>query len=326
MQPVKHKDKDVSRLSFRHLLDAHDVKLGDLTQILALAGRYHQEAKSGVRRWHDGQDYILATLFFEPSTRTRFSFESAMLRLGGQIITLEQGMSSSLKKGESLADTARMVSGYADLIVLRHDEVGSAAEFAGLASVPVINGGDGANQHPTQALADLYTIQLEKGRLENLTIGIVGDLKYSRTAHSLLTLMSLYPKNNFVLISHPSLRLDPAQKQELEKNGCNVKETTDLMGSIRDLDVLYVTRVQAERFPSREDYEVVKDEFCVRVETIAAAKPDLTLMHALPRVNEIHPDVDNLPQAKYFEQAGRAVFVRMALLSLMKENGPITVA
>ncbi len=272
MQPLKHKGKDLSELSFRHLLDAHDVKPADLTKILALAGRYHQEAKSGVRRWHDGQDYILATLFFEPSTRTRFSFESAMLRLGGQIITLEQGMSSSLKKGESLSDTARMVSGYADLIVIRHDEVGSAAEFAGLASVPVINGGDGANQHPTQALADLYTIQLEKGRLDGLTIGIVGDLKYSRTAHSLLNLMSLYPKNNFVLISHPSLRLEPAQKLELEKSGCKVRETTDLPGAIRDLDVLYVTRVQGERFPNRGDYEAVKDEFCIRVETIAAAR------------------------------------------------------
>jgi aspartate carbamoyltransferase catalytic subunit len=326
MQTAEYKNKDVPQLSFRHLLDAHDVKPDDLTQILALAGRYHREAKSGVRRWHDGQDYILATLFFEPSTRTRFSFESAMLRLGGQIITLEQGMSSSLKKGESLADTARMVSGYADLIVIRHDEVGSAAAFAGLASVPVINGGDGANQHPTQALADLYTIQLEKSRLDNLTIGIVGDLKYSRTAHSLLNLMSLYPHNSFVLISHPSLRLEPAQKQELEKSGCKVRETDDLAGVIRDLDVLYVTRVQGERFPNRGDYEAVKDEFCIRAETIAAARPDLVLMHALPRVNEIHPDVDNLPQAKYFEQAGRAVFVRMALLSLMKESGPIAAA
>lgn len=324
MQTVKHKGQAVAALSFRHLLDAHDVNPEDLTKILTLAARYHQEAKGGVRRWHDGQDYILATLFFEPSTRTRFSFESAMFRLGGQVITLEQGMSSSLKKGESLVDTARMVSGYADLVVLRHDEVGSAAEFASLATVPVINGGDGANQHPTQALADLYTIQIEKGRLDNLTIGIVGDLKYSRTAHSLLTLMSLYPKNNFVLISHPTLRLDPAQKQELEKNGCKVTETADLTSVIRELDVLYVTRVQAERFPSRQDYEAVKDEFCVRPETVVAARPDLTIMHALPRVNEIHEDVDNLPQAKYFAQAGRAVFVRMALLSLMKERKPIS--
>jgi aspartate carbamoyltransferase catalytic subunit len=324
MPSVKHKSNDVSALSFRHFLDAHDAKPDDVTKILTQAARYHREAKSGVRRWHEADGYILATLFFEPSTRTRFSFESAILRLGGQIITLEQGMSSSLKKGETLPDTARMVSEYADLIVIRHDEVGSAAEFAGLASVPVINGGDGANQHPTQALADLYTIQVEKGRLDNLTIGIVGDLKYSRTAHSLLTLMSLYPRNNFVLISHPSLRVDPAQKQELEKNGCTVVETADLPGVIRELDVLYVTRVQAERFPSREDYEAVKDEFCVRVETVATARPDLTIMHALPRVNEIHFDVDNLPQAKYFAQASRAVFVRMALLSLMKENGPIT--
>ena len=326
MQPVKHNDKDVPRLSFRHLLESSDIKINDLTQILSLAGRYHQEARSGVRRWHDCQDYILATLFFEPSTRTRFSFESAMLRLGGQIISLEQGMSSSLKKGESLSDTGRVMSGYADLIVMRHAEAGSVAALAAQARVPVINGGDGANQHPTQSLADLYTIHLEKGRLDNLTIGIAGDLKYSRTVHSLMTLMSLYPNNNFILISHPSLRLEPAKKQALEKSGCKVIETTNLTKVTRELDVLYVTRVQEERFPNREEYQAVKDEFCIRPETLATAKPDMILMHALPRVNEIHPAVDDLPQAKYFEQASRAVFVRMALLSLLKERGPIVAA
>jgi len=314
MQLIKHNDKNGAGLSFRHLLDSGEVTTNDITQILTLAGRYHQEARRGVRRWQDCQDYILATLFFEPSTRTRFSFEAAMLRLGGQIISLE------------LADTARMVSGYADMIVMRHEEAGSVAGFAAHARVPIINGGDGSNEHPTQALVDLYTIQLEKGRLDNLTIGVVGDLKYSRTAHSLLNMMSLYPDNRFVLISHPSLRLGQAEKQALVEIGCMVMETDDLAHVIRELDVLYVTRVQEERFTNPKEYQAVKDAFCLRRGTLAAAKPDMIVMHALPRVNEINTEVDNLPQAKYFDQASRAIFVRMALLSLMKEHGPIAAA
>jgi aspartate carbamoyltransferase catalytic subunit len=323
MPNIKHNIENAQKLSFRHLLESSDVSKNDLTHILALAAQYHQQAKNGMRGWTDCQGYILATLFFEPSTRTRFSFESAMLRLGGQVLTLEQGMSSSLKKGESMHDTGRIVSGYADMIVMRHANAGSPHALAKGAIVPVINGGDGPNQHPTQSLADLYTIQLEKGRLDNLTIGIAGDLKYSRTVHSLTELMSLYPNNKFVLISHPSLRLAADKRKELEKNGCTVKETDKLTDVIGDLDVLYVTRVQEERFAYPEEYAEVKDAFRISREGLAKAKPTLTVMHPLPRVNEIDADVDALPQARYFEQASRAVFVRMALLSLIKGSGAI---
>lgn len=304
-------------LSFQHLLSAAAVTAADLSQILSLTKRYHEENQGGIRRRTDGQEHILATLFFEPSTRTRFSFETAMLRLGGQVISLEQGLSSSAKKGESLEDTGRIVSGYADIVVVRHPDIGSAAAFARHATVPVINGGDGAGEHPTQSLADLYTIQHEKGRLDNLSIGIVGDLKNSRTVHSLLTMLALYPQNTFTLISHPSLRLDADYKQALHKKGCTLLETEDLTAALPNLDVLYVTRVQAERFSAPQEYDAVKDAYCIRPETLTIAKPDMILMHPLPRVNEIDPAVDAMPQAKYFAQAERAVFVRMALLTLM---------
>lgn len=320
MAQVKHKDQKA--LSFRHLIESRQVTRDDVFQILSMAERYRTEANQGVRRWNDADGYILATLFFEPSTRTRFSFETAMLRLGGQIISLEAGLSSSLKKGESLSDMGRVMSGYADMIVMRHPEAGSAAEFSQTALVPVINGGDGANQHPTQSLADLYTIQIEKGRLDNLTIGVMGDLKHSRTVHSLLSLLNLYPGNRFVLISHPSLRLDKNDYGGLS----NVTETAELSQVISGLDILYVTRVQEERFADKAAYAKVKDDFILRPEALLAAKKDMTLMHALPRVNEIHRDIDRTTQARYFEQAGRAVFVRMALLSLMKESGPILAA
>lgn len=325
MRRVKHKNKksaDKKGLSFRHLIDAKDLNRDDVEKILSLAARYHFEAEDGERRWKDAKGHILATLFFEPSTRTRFSFESAMLRLGGEVISLEQGSSSSTRKGETLSDTARVVSAYADIVVIRHPEAGSAAKFAKGALVPVINGGDGANQHPTQSLADLYTIRLAQGRLENLTIGVLGDLKNSRTAHSLLTLLSLYPKNKYVLISHPSLQLPREDKAGLAA----AVETADLQSVIDKLDVLYVTRVQEERFADKAEYARVKNSFILTPESLKKAKKNMTLMHALPRVNEIHPDVDKLPQAAYFEQAGRAVFVRMALLTLMKRDAPLVAA
>lgn len=320
MAQVKHKHQE--RLSFRHLIESQQVARDDISQVLSLAERYRTEALQGVRKWDDAEGFILATLFFEPSTRTRFSFETAMLRLGGQIISLEAGLSSSLKKGESLADMGRVMSGYADMIVMRHPEAGSVAEFSRTALVPVINGGDGANQHPTQSLADLYTIQIEKGRLDNLTIGVMGDLKHSRTVHSLLSMLNLYPNNRFVLISHPSLKLEKKDRESL----ANAVETTDLAEVISSLDILYVTRVQEERFADKEAYAKVKDDFILNLNSLRGAKKDMTLMHALPRVNEIHMDIDQLPQAKYFEQAGRAVFVRMALLTLMKESCPLLAA
>lgn len=307
----------MSKLSFRHLLDSDQIAQSDIELLISLAEQYRKDGfevskiKSGVA------GKILATLFFESSTRTRMSFESAMLRLGGQVITLENGSSSSTKKGETLCDTGRIVSNYSDIIVSRHSEIGSIKELATYATVPVINAGDGANQHPTQSLVDIYTIYCEKKKMDNLNIGIVGDLKYSRTVHSLLSLMKYYPNNRFTLISHPNLALDPVKKDLLKKHGFDIKETSDLKAIIPDLDVLYVTRVQQERFDNKEEFEKTKNYYCITKETLKDAKKDLTILHPLPRITEIDTSVDDLPQAKYFEQANYAVYIRMALLSLM---------
>lgn len=305
-------------VSFTNLIDANQISKEDALNILALARKYHDSTLEGKKQWDVCQGHILATLFFEPSTRTRFSFETAMLRLGGQIITLENAETSSVKKGESLADTARMMSGYADMIVMRHPKENSVASFAEYASVPVINAGDGANEHPTQALVDLYTIYREKGRLENLTIGFMGDLKYSRTVFGLLTVLSHY-KNNFVCIAPPSLSISKERKNLLEKNNSKIKEVENLDEVIEDLDALYITRVQGERFNTKEEYEGVKDSYSLKKNDLDKAKKDVIIMHPLPRLNEIHPEVDELPNAKYFEQAANGVFVRMALLTLMKK-------
>lgn len=308
----------MSSLSFRNLLDANQITKGDALHILALAKEYHEGSLKGKKQWDICRGNILATLFFEPSTRTRFSFESAMLRLGGQVISLENAETTSIKKGETLADTARIMSGYADMIVMRHPKEHSVAAFAGHASVPVINAGDGANQHPTQSLVDLYTIYCEKRRLENLTIGFMGDLKYSRTVYSLLTVLSPY-QNNFIFIAPPSLRISNERKNMLAKQNSNIREVENLDEAIGDLDVLYVTRVQGERFDTKEGYDAVKNSYCIGKIDLVKAKKDVIIMHPLPRVNEIHPEVDALPNAKYFEQAANGVFARMALLSLMKK-------
>jgi len=233
-----------------------------------------------------------------------------MLRLGGQVITLENGETSSAKKGESLSDMGRVVSNYADVIVMRHPESGSVAKLAEYATVPVINAGDGANQHPTQSLVDLYTIFCEKGRLDNLRIGVVGDLKHGRAVHSMLSLMTRYKNNHFTLISHPSLVLE-------EKLTGEFVATDDLQSTIKDLDILYVTRVQQERFNDKAEYERVKNLYRIDENVLASAKKDLVLMHPLPRTNEIDERVDFLPQVKYFAQANYAVYIRMALLSLL---------
>ena len=317
MSTLEHNNKTAPEsLSFRHLLSAEDISREDLEMILDRAAQYHVDTKNGTPIHPVCAGRILATLFFEASTRTRFSFESAMLRLGGQVISLEQGLSSSVKKGESLADTGRIVSAYADLIAMRHPEAGSVAELAMNARIPVINAGDGINEHPTQALADLYTIRHDKGRLNALTVGIAGDLKYGRTVRSLVRLLSLYPDIRFVFISHPSLRMDAPPADAMI--------TDNIADVIGDLDVLYVTRVQKERFADAAEYETVKNAFTLTPESLARTKKDMILMHPLPRVNEIDPAVDALPQARYFEQAARAVFVRMALLALMQAPAPVT--
>lgn len=310
----------MTTLSFRHLLDSKQITESDIKNIFELAEKYRHAGNAKNYADGDAAGLILATLFFEASTRTRFSFETAMHRLRGNVISLEQGASSSVKKGESLSDTGRIVSNYCDVIVVRHPEIGSAAELAKHATVPVINAGDGANQHPTQSLIDLYTIFCEKKTTNNLRIGMLGDLKYSRAIHSIMELLSRYSGNHFTLISPPSLALDRAKKEQFEAYGCKIEESSDLETSIKDLDVLYATRVQEERFPDRMEYEKVKNCYRIDKQLLSKAKESLAVMHPLPRINEIDYEIDDLPQARYFVQANYAVYIRMALLYLMTRS------
>lgn len=307
----------MSSLSFRHLLAAKQIGQVDIAALLKRADYYRLASNEQLLDEKPCAGKILASLFFEPSTRTRFSFESAMLKLGGQLVTLEQGAASSVKKGESLEDMGCVVSNYADIVAMRHPQIGSVDRFASGASVPVINAGDGANQHPTQALLDIYTIFCEQSRLDNLKIGIVGDLKYGRTVHSLLSLLSLYPNNSIKLISHPSLALEQEKQQPLVQAGLDLKVTSDLTSAIEDLDVLYVTRVQQERFANLDVYQQVKDLYQITPDLVANVRDNMIVMHPLPRVNEIDPAVDKLPCAKYFKQTAYGLYLRMALLSLM---------
>ena len=267
----------------------------------------------------------LATLFFEPSTRTRLSFEAAMYELGGNVISVAGGNTSSAAKGESVADTAKTVSCYADIIAMRHPKEGAAYVAAQNASVPVINAGDGGHCHPTQTMADLLTIWREKGTFENLTVGLCGDLKFGRTVHSLIHAMSRYQGVRFVLISPEELKLPSYVKKDvLQANGIGYTQTTDLEGAMPDLDILYMTRVQRERFFNEEDYLRLKDSYILTPKKLAGAKTDLTIMHPLPRVNEISVAVDDDPRAAYFKQVLNGKYMRMALiLKLLKEAGRI---
>ena len=267
----------------------------------------------------------LATLFFEPSTRTRLSFEAAMYELGGNVLSVTGAGTSSAAKGESVADTAKTVSCYADIIAMRHPKEGAALVAARNASVPVINAGDGGHCHPTQTLADLLTIRREKGRLGNLTVGLCGDLKFGRTVHSLINAMSRYEGLKFVLISPEELKLPSYVKNEaLKKKSIPYSQTTDLMEVIGDLDILYMTRVQRERFFNEEDYLRLRDSYILTPEKMKKARPDLCVMHPLPRVNEISVAVDEDPRACYFKQVLNGKYMRMALiLKLLKEAGTI---
>lgn len=257
----------------------------------------------------------LATLFFEPSTRTRLSFEAAMLELGGSVLGFSRASSSSASKGESMADTAKIVSCYADIMAIRHPLEGAPYVAARNASVPVINAGDGGHCHPTQTLADLLTIYREEGRLNNLTIGCCGDLKYGRTVHSLLAALSRYENIKVVLISPEELRLPGYVKYEvLDGKGMAYEETTSLEEAIPQLDVLYMTRIQRERFDSLETYERLKDSYILTAEKMQAAKPTMRVLHPLPRVNEISVKVDADPRAAYFRQALNGKYMRMALI------------
>ena len=257
----------------------------------------------------------LATLFFEPSTRTRLSFEAAMMELGGNVLGFSEANSSSAAKGESIADTAKTVSCYADIIAMRHPKEGAPLVAAMNASVPVINAGDGGHNHPTQTLADLLTIYREKGHFNNLTVGFCGDLKFGRTVHSLISALSRYSGIDFILISPEELKVPGYIKTEvMAKNNVGYMETTDLMSVLPDLDILYMTRVQRERFFNEEDYLRLKDSYILTPDKLINAKEDLAIMHPLPRVNEISVKVDDDPRACYFKQVYNGKIMRMALI------------
>ena len=267
---------------------------------------------------HKCDGRILATLFFEPSTRTRLSFESAMLSLGGQVLGFSEASSSSAAKGESVADTVRTVSCYADIIAMRHPKEGAPLVASMHSLVPVINAGDGGHNHPTQTLTDLLTIHHEKGRFENLTVGFCGDLKFGRTVHSLISAMSRYSGTRIVLVSPEELKLPSYVKKEvLRKNGVEYIQTTDLEAVMPELDILYMTRVQRERFFNEEDYLRLKDSYILTPEKLAGAKADLSILHPLPRVNEISVAVDSDPRAAYFKQVRYGRYIRMALMMLL---------
>lgn len=265
---------------------------------------------------------ILATLFFEPSTRTRLSFESAMLSLGGGVLGFSSADSSSTQKGETLADTIKVVSGYSDIIAMRHPKEGAPIVAANNSNVPIINAGDGGHNHPTQTLLDLLTISQEKGRLDNFTIGLCGDLKFGRTVHSLIVALSRYKSIKFVLISPKELKIPEYLKQDiLDKKNIEYIETENLEESIGSLDVLYMTRVQKERFLNEEEYVRLKDVYILDKQKLEKAKKDLCIMHPLPRVNEISTEIDDDPRACYFRQAEYGKYMRMAIiLKLLNEN------
>lgn len=299
-----------TRLPVRHLRGPVDLDLR-LTERLLAAAAEIEENPGGARL--DGR--ILATIFYEPSTRTRFSFESAMLRLGGQVMTAENALkASSVSKGESLEDTIRIISGYADAIVLRHPEVGAAARAATVSEVPIVNAGDGVGHHPTQALLDLYTIRKELGRLENLRVGLVGDLRHGRTVHSLALLLAMYPGTELTLVSPASLTMPDDVLAEVGASGVRYRQVENLIDVVGELDVLYQTRIQAERFEAPADYERYRGVYVVDPALMRRLPEHAILMHPLPRVGEIDGAVDGDPRAAYFRQARNGVPVRMATL------------
>lgn len=303
----------------RSLIDILELSTSELDELIATAediianpAKYSEKCKGKK----------LATLFFEPSTRTRLSFESAMYELGGNVIGFSEASSSSAAKGESVADTAKTISCYADIIAMRHPLEGAPLVAAMNASIPVINAGDGGHFHPTQTLADLLTIHREKGRFDNLTIGLCGDLKFGRTVHSLLSALSRYKDIKVVLISPEELRLPAYVKEQmLDKNGIEYRETVSLEESIGTLDILYMTRVQRERFANKDEYERLKDSYILDTDKMSLAKEDLCVMHPLPRVNEISVKVDSDKRACYFKQVLNGKYMRMALiLKLLSEK------
>ena len=296
----------------KHLIDIKDLSTKEIDELIELAKDIINNKEKYSKKCEGKK---LATLFYEPSTRTRLSFEAAMMELGGNVLGFSSANSSSAAKGESVADTVRVMGGYADIIAMRHPKEGAPLVAAMKSEVPIINAGDGGHNHPTQTLTDLLTIQCEKHRLSNLTIGICGDLKFGRTVHSLITAMSRYENIKFVLISPEELKIpDYVKTNILEKNKIEYYETKDIEEHMQDLDILYMTRVQRERFSNEEDYNRLKDCYILNKKRLEKAKEDLCIMHPLPRVNEISIDVDDDKRACYFKQAKYGKYIRMALI------------
>lgn len=301
----------------RHIIDITDLAPSELDALMDTA----DDIMANPEAYRERARYKkLATLFFEPSTRTRLSFEAAMLELGGSVIGFASADSSSASKGESLSDTVRTVSCYCDVIAMRHPREGAAMAASLASEVPVINAGDGGHCHPTQTLADLLTIRREKGRLDNLTIGLCGDLQFGRTVHSLIHAMSRYEGVRFVMISPDELRVPEYIRSELERDGVPYAETTSLESAMGELDLLYMTRVQRERFFNEADYMRLKDSFILTKEKLALAPSDMCVLHPLPRVSEISPEVDGDERACYFKQVKCGKFMRMALLLMLLEG------
>jgi len=292
----------------RSLVSIDDLSTEEIIKVLNLAAEFEKEP---TQKLLDGK--VIATLFFEPSTRTRLSFESAISRLGGKIVGFSDSSSTSVSKGETLNDTIRTVNNYCDLIVMRHPIEGSARFASEIATVPIINAGDGANQHPTQTLLDLYSIKKTQGKLEDLNIFMVGDLKYGRTVHSLLMAMSRW-NATFNFIAPEELRMPEEYRLYLENAGLKYYEHTDISDIVSKADIIYMTRVQRERFSDPMEYEKVKNVYVLRNSMLKNTKPNMRILHPLPRVNEIHTDVDINPKAYYFEQALNGVFTRQAIL------------
>ncbi len=299
-------------LKGKHLVDPKDFSLEELDEIFQLTNSIIKNQEDFVNLCNGK---ILGTLFYEPSTRTRFSFEAAILRLGGEVIGFSEPGSSSATKGENLPDTIRTVGAYSDIIVMRHPKEGAPKYAAQYSNVPLINAGDGGHQHPTQTLTDLYTILEAKGRLDDLTIGFCGDLKFGRTVHSLIKALSRYKNIKLVLISPMELKVPKYIKKEVLDNGqLDYVEAERLEEVIDDLDILYMTRVQKERFFNEADYIRLKDSYILDLEKLKSAKEDLAILHPLPRVNEISMEVDDDPRAYYFRQVKNGMYVRMALM------------
>ena len=301
----------INKYGIPSLLSILDLSVKEIDELVSTAEHIIANPKSYAERCKGKK---LATLFFEPSTRTRLSFEAAMYELGGNVIGFSEAKSSSAAKGESVADTAKTISCYADIIAMRHPKEGAPMVAAMNATIPVINAGDGGHNHPTQTLADLLTIKLEKGRFENLTVGVCGDLKFGRTVHSLIDAMSRYEGVKFVLISPEELKVPDYVREAMDKENIPYVETADLESAMPTLDILYMTRVQRERFFNEEDYLRLKDSYILTVDKLENAKQNLSILHPLPRVNEISVAVDDDPRACYFKQVLCGKYMRMALI------------